>query len=380
MKGTDRPRHYFDHAATTPMRQVAQEVWLKYASSLNPGGLYASGREAVAVLATAREMVGEALGCDRIEVIFTGSGTEADNIAIRGMYEHGRGSGHRVVTTPIEHAAGLETIRSLPAADVDYLPVGPDGHVSDLSALDIPAVLASVMWANNETGAIQPISEIAQRAAAVATPVHVDAVQVVGHLPVNFRELGVASLAASAHKFGGPRGVGILLVTRSAPMSPTLTGGGQERGLRSGTNDVAGAIAAAYALQEAIGEMEQESIRLARLTDTLRRGLVTAIPDLVVHTHAPHLPGHLFVSFPGAEADSLIMLFDAAGMEVAAGSACSSGVTRASYVLEAMGVDDATARAAIRFTLGRTTTQSDVDALLAVVPDVVARARLAGMA
>ena len=379
--------HYVDHAATTPMREVAKQTWLKYADELNPGGLYASGRRARAALTTAREKVAAALGCDPIEVIFTGSGTEADNLAVRGLYTRAAGTvgaGLQVITTPIEHPAVRETIRSLPGASIAELPIAAHGHI-DLTApasgvLDTPAALAAVMWANNETGAIQPVADIIARASAVGTPVHLDAVQVAGHLPVDFHRLGATSLAASAHKFGGPRGVGILLLTRSAPLQPTLTGGGQERGVRSGTPDVAGAMAAAVALEEAVGEMDRETARLTALTTRLRKGLTVRIEDMVLHTHTPHLPGHLFVSFPGAEADSLIMLFDAAGIEVAAGSACSSGVTRASYVLEAMGVNTQTARGAVRFTLGRTSTSAEIDAILNAAPSVVATARAAGMA
>lgn len=379
-------RHYFDHAATTPIRQSAVDVWVENADVLNPGGTYASGRRAQSVLAEAREMIADALGCEPIEVVFTGSGTEADNIAVRGFAQAAahRGETPRIVTTPIEHPAVKETVSALSAgathADVDYLPVTSTGHIEDLSFLQSPASVAAMMWANNETGAIQPVAEAARACQETGTPLHVDAVQVVGHLPVDFSSLGATTLAASAHKFGGPRGVGILLAKRSPVPSPIITGGGQQRGIRPGTPDAAGAIATAVALKEAVDEMDAERTRLTQLTARLRSGLEESVDKLVVHTCEPNLSGHLFVSFPGAEADSLIMLFDSLGIEVAAGSACSSGVNRASHVLLAMGVDEKVSRGAIRFTLGRTTTDDDVDAVLAHVTDVVSRARLAGMA
>ena len=237
------------------------------------------------------------------------------------------------------------------------------------------------MWANNETGALQPVAEVVARATASGTPVHVDAVQVVGHLPVSFRESGVTTLAASAHKFGGPRSGGLLLARRSPAPAAVLHGGGQERGIRPGTLDVATAAATAAALQEAVAEMTDEERRIAALRDRLRAGILDRVDDVVVHTPPTDvLPGHLHVSFPGAEGDSLIMLLDAAGIEASTGSACASGVNRASHVLLAMGVDEPTTRGAVRFTLGRTSTAADVDAVLAVIGDTVARARLAGMA
>ena len=378
--------HYFDHAATTPIRHSAVDAWGENSDVLNPGGSYASGRRAQAVLAEAREIIADALSCEPIEVIFTGSGTEADNLAVRGLLQNAvdREETLRIVTTPIEHPAVKETVSSLatrmPHVQVDYLPVTSSGHIEDLELLDLPATVAAVMWANNETGAIQPITKVAEKCQETETPLHVDAVQVVGHLPVDFSALGATTMAASAHKFGGPRGVGILLAKRSPVPSPVLTGGGQQRGIRPGTPDAAGAMATAVALREAVTEMDGERARLESLTARLRDGLKESVDKLVVHTSEPNLPGHLFVSFPGAEADSLIMLFDSLGIEVAAGSACSSGVNRASHVLLAMGVEEKVARGAIRFTLGRTTSQEDVDFLLAHAADVVERARLAGMA
>ena len=363
------------------MRQVAVDAWVEHAGLLNPGGQYGSGRAARRVLDDARESIAALLDADPVEVIFTASGTEADNLAVTGLY---RASPlPRLVSTPIEHPAVLEPVKALglTGAAVELLPVGADGRVSDLGALDEPAAVACCMWANNETGALQPVEEAVARAAAVGTPVHVDAVQVVGHRPVSFRSLGATTLAASAHKFGGPRSGGLLLARRSPAPAAVLHGGGQERGIRPGTLDVASAAATAAALEEAVAEMSAEEQRLAVLRERLRAGILAQVEDVVVHTPAEGvLAGHLHVSFPGAEGDSLIMLLDVAGIEASTGSACASGVNRASHVLLAMGVDEATTRGAVRFTLGRTSTDADIDAVLAVIGDTVGRARLAGMA
>lgn len=371
---------YFDHAATTPMRQAAIDAWAAHSHLLNPGGQYASGRAASAALAEARETVAALLGADSVEVIFTGSGTEADNLAVRGLYraERARTGNRRLISTPIEHPAVRETVSALAsddAADVSYLPVAATGHVVPNELLDEPAALATCMWANNETGALQPVDEIVARAAAAGTPVHVDAVQVVGHLPVDFHALGATTLAASAHKFGGPRGTGILLARRSPAPAAVLTGGGQERGIRPGTADVAGAVATAAALVEAVEEAEREAARLSALRDRLVAGVTAAIPDAHATTAEPALPGHAHFTFPGANGDAMIMLLDAAGVEASTGSACNSGVNQLSYVLEAMGTPGA--EGALRFTLGRTTSADDIDHVLAVLPDVIARARLA---
>ena len=365
---------YLDHAATTPMRQSAIDAWVEHAGALNAGSQHAVGRKANAVLAHARERIAAALGADPVEVVFTGSGTEANNIGVRGL--HDASGGGRVVSTPIEHPAVLEVVKSL--GQTEWLPVGRDGVVSDLSALDTPAAVAAVMWANNETGAIQPVHEVVARAEAAGTPVHVDAVQAVGHIPVDFHEFGAATLASSAHKFGGPRGMGLLLARRSPAPKPVILGGGQERGIRSGTVDVASAAAPAAALEEAVAEMGQEQQRIAGLRDAVIAGVKEAVPEVIVAKHEPCLPGHAHFMFPGANADALIMLLDAQGIQVSAGSACASGVLRMSHVLEAMGFSEREAMGALRVTVGRTNTREDVEKFLAAIPEVVERARAAG--
>ncbi|MBP3947695.1 cysteine desulfurase [Corynebacterium sp. Marseille-P3884] len=360
------------------MRQVAVDTWAEHAHLLNPGGQYASGRAANAVLAQARETVAEILGADPVEVIFTASGTEADNVALRGLAGE---PGARVISTPIEHPAVRETVADLEkhGADVQMLPASEDGVVEVTDVLDDPAAVATCMWANNETGAIQPVEEIIARANAAGTPVHVDAVQVVGHLPVNFHALGATTLAASAHKFGGPRGAGILLAKRSPAPSPVLTGGGQQRGIRPGTVDVATAAATAAALKEAAGEMDAEAARLATLRDELLHAAIATIPDaratVLGREGVQVLPGHAHLIFPGANGDAMIMLLDSQGIEASTGSACNNGVNQRSHVLEAMGLPDDHADGALRFTLGRTTTEEDVQFLLDRLPEVIGKAR-----
>ncbi|AWB82085.1 cysteine desulfurase [Corynebacterium yudongzhengii] len=366
---------YFDHAATSPMRAVAIEAYVKHADKLNPGAAYAAGRRARSVLDDAREQIAALLGADPIEVIFTASGTEADNLAIQGLFS--AASSSRVVTSPLEHPAVAETVRAL-EAEVDYLGVDRSGHVVDFSALDTPAAVVTCMMANNETGAIQPIEEIAARAAATKSPMHVDAVQAVGKLEIDFHALGITTLAASAHKFGGPRGTGFLLARRSPAPSAILHGGGQERGIRPGTVDVAAAAATAAALQEAYDEREAEHTRVQRLRDRLESEICRQVDDVVINSREPVLPSHLHVSFPGADGDSLIMLLDSLGISASTGSACHSGVSRRSETLEAMGLTLDEGIGSLRLSLGPTTTEEDVSAFSAEIADVVQRARLAG--
>ncbi|WP_257161561.1 cysteine desulfurase family protein [Corynebacterium cystitidis] len=367
---------YLDHAATTPMRQCAIDAWVEHSGALNPGGQYADGRHANKVLAEAREEIALVLGADPVEVVFTGSGTEANNIAIRGLYQ--ASVLDRVVATPIEHPAVLETVKALEGATVEWLPVETSGHIAELSALDQPAAVATCMWANNETGAIQPVGEVVARAAAVGAPVHIDAVQVAGKLPIDFHALGATTLAISAHKFGGPRGTGILLARRSPVPAATVFGGGQERGLRPGTVDVASAVATAAALRASVDEMDAEIARVRQLRDELIVGVRSRVDDVIVTTSKPALPAHAHVMFAGADGDSLIMLLDTLGIAASTGSACASGVNRMSHVLEAMGVDRRTGMGALRFTLGRTTTRDDVRFVVDNIADVVDKARAAG--
>ncbi|MDK4205938.1 cysteine desulfurase family protein [Corynebacterium pseudodiphtheriticum] len=366
---------YLDHAATTPMRQSAIDAWVHAAGELNPNGQYAAGRKARSVLDSARESVAELLGCEPIEVIFTASGTEADNIALQGLYA--ASESRRIIVPPSEHSAIRDVANALASqgAEIVDLPVDGAARVCDLSAFDTQAAVAACMYANNEIGTIQPIPEIAERAAAAGTPLHVDAVQAVGKLPIHFHELQATTLAASAHKFGGPRGAGLLLAKRTPAPKPVYLGGGQERGIRPGTVDVAGAAGLAAALRESLEEHEQQRVRLAQLRDKLRSFITTHIDDVVVNTVEPALPTHLHVSFLGTDGDSLIMLMDRAGIAVSTGSACAAGVNRFSHVLEAMEADEARARGALRFSLGYSTTEEDIAVVCQQLPDIIATAR-----
>nr|WP_120491372.1 cysteine desulfurase family protein [Corynebacterium lactis] len=376
-------RHFLDHAATTPLRPEAREALIANLGLSNPSGQYATARAAKRVLEESREEVAELLGADPIEVVFTSGGTEADNLAISGLYFKSPGS--EIAVSAIEHDAVLKSCSHLEKehwAKLVEIPVAADGRV-DLERFPElerrSTALVTCMWANNETGAIQPVTQVAELAHAARVPLHIDAVQAAGHLPIDFHASRATTLAVSAHKFGGPRGIGALLVRRDAKLAPHNNGGGQERGLRSGTQDVASAAGMAAGLRAAIADMESEDARLRELTADLTAA-IRAIDGAIVHTVQPALPGHVYASFPGAEADSLIMLFDAAGIDCSTGSACSAGVNRPSHVLLAMGVSEPVARASIRFTLGWTTTRADIEAVKAVLPQTVERARAAGMA
>lgn len=390
-------RIFADHAATAPLRLEAADAMAQATALLNPAGQYASGREAQRVLEDAREQVADLLGADRVEVVFTASGTEADNLAVQGLAygakkKHGAGA-RRIHSAATEHPGVLETVdwlcSALPGDDrsrFDHVEIPVDRHgraVSDgLPALS-PTVdaLVTCMWANNETGNLQPVDDLARRAGDAGVAVHVDGVQVVGHAPVDFHASGFTTVAASAHKFGGPKSMGILLVRRDATLVTPLRGGGQERGLRSGTANPQGAAATAAALAAAVREIDTEQHRLSVLQEQIL-ATVRTVPDARIYTDPAGgaLAGHVHAGFPGAEGDSLIMLLDVAGVDASTGSACSAGVNRASHVLTAMGIPVEVARGALRLTLGTSTTQQDVDRLCALLPGVVDQARAAGMA
>ena len=386
-------RIYLDHAASAPLRPEAVDALERTASLLNPAGQYASGREASRIVEDAREQIGELLGADRAEVLFTGSGTEADNIAVQGLAFGAlrtRGA-RRIHVSAVEHPAVGESVDWLcgglpvpggPLFERVEIPVDVPGRPGAVGLLD-PAqdALVTAMWVNNETGNVTDLASVVGPAVNVGIPTHVDAVQAVGHLPVDFHGLGVATLAASAHKFGGPKSVGLLLARRDAVIDTPVRGGGQERKLRSGTVNPQGAAATAAALAAAVAEMDAEHARLAGYQERLL-DVVRSIPDAVVYTDPDGgaLPSHVHMSFPGAEGDSLIMLLDVAGVDASTGSACSAGVNRASHVLTAMGVDVHTARGALRLTTGPATTDADIDRICALLPGVVEQARAAGTA
>ncbi|BBX17559.1 cysteine desulfurase NifS [Mycolicibacterium duvalii] len=385
---------YLDHAATTPMRPAAIEAMAAVLATVgNASSLHGSGRSARRRLEESREELAQLLGARPSEVIFTAGGTESDNLAVKGIYWARRDADprrRRIVTTPVEHHAVLDAVQWLvehEGAEVTWLPVDEVGAVSAESlrtALDDPddVALISVMWANNEVGTVLPISELAAVAMEFEIPMHSDAVQAVGQLPVDFAGSGLSAMSVTAHKFGGPTGVGALLLRRDVGCVPQLHGGGQERDVRSGTQDVAGAAAMAAAAREAVRTMDGTAFRIRALRDRLVDGVLGSIDG--VHLNGARgtrrLPGNAHFTFAGCEGDSLLMLLDAKGIECSTGSACTAGVARPSHVLIAMGAESASARGSLRLSLGHTSTDADVDAALAVLPAAVERARQAALA
>ncbi|MGP4053525.1 cysteine desulfurase family protein [Mycobacterium sp. 4D054] len=385
---------YLDHAATTPMRPAAIEaLTVAMATVGNAASLHGSGRMARRRLEESRETLAQLLGARPSEVIFTAGGTESDNLAIKGIYWARRRSSpqrRRIVTTPVEHHAVLDAVEWLVEhedAEVTWLPVDRYGAVdpSDVrSAVGDPSdvALISVMWANNEVGTIMPVSEIASVASEFSIPMHSDAIQVVGQLPVDFAASGLSAMSVTAHKFGGPTGVGALLLRRETACVPQLHGGGQERDVRSGTQDVAGVMGMAAAARVAVDGMDTAAERIRALRDRLIDGVLDTIDDVDVNgaTGPGRLPGNAHFTFRGCEGDSLLMLLDAKGIECSTGSACTAGVAQPSHVLTAMGADPASARGSLRLSLGHTSTDADVDAVLDVLPAAVERARAAALA
>ncbi|SDO28316.1 cysteine desulfurase family protein [Geodermatophilus sp. DSM 45219] len=391
---------YLDHAATTP---VLPEVLAAMTEQLgrvgNASSLHASGRAARRVAEQSRERLAEALGARPSEVLFTGGGTESDNLAVKGLYWARRDSDsrrRRIVVSPAEHHAVLDSVEWLAkhdGADVTWLPVEPTGRVTPEALAEAlgdgaDVALASVMWANNEIGTVSDLAALAEVAHAVGVPLHTDAVQAVGQVPVDFAASGVDALTMTGHKLGGPMGAGVLLLRRETECAPLLHGGGQERDVRSGTLDVAAIVGLRVATTVAVAEREDRADRLAVLRDRLVAGVVAQVPDAqlngarlddVVAGGPGRLPGNAHLSFPGAEGDALLMLLDARGVECSTGSACSAGVARPSHVLLATGADPDRARSSLRFSLGHTSTDADVDAVLDVIGPVVERARRAGM-
>ncbi len=385
---------YLDHAATTPiLPEAAAAMTAQLGQVGNASSLHAAGRRARRVVEESREQIAESFGARPSEVVFTCGGTEANNLALKGLYWSRRAADvrrTRILASAVEHHAAIDPVQWLvdyEGADVTWLPVDETGRV-DLEALRVELLepetvaLVSVMWANNEVGTVQPIEECAELARAAGVPIHTDAVQAAGVLPVDFAAVGVDALTITGHKFGGPLGVGALLLSRDASPVPLLHGGGQERDVRSGTLDTPAIAGFAAAATVATHDLVERSKRVGVLRDDLVSRLVEAVPDAVVHGDLRfdpryRLPGNAHVSFPGCEGDSLLMLLDARDICCSTGSACSAGVAQASHVLLAMGVPEEDARASLRFSLGHTSEQADVDALIEVIAPVVDRARAA---
>ena len=386
---------YLDHAATTPMRRCAIDAMTDaFATVGNASSLHGSGRAARRRVEESREAVAELLGARPSEVIFTAGGTESDNLAVKGIFWARRDEdpAHiRIVAGATEHHAVLDAVEWLAAhegAQVSWLPVDAEGMVrpaalrAELERNRGQVALVTVMWANNEIGTIMPVAELAAIAQEFDVPMHTDAIQAVGQLPVDFAIPGLSALSLAAHKFGGPHGAGALLLRRDVACVPLLHGGGHERDVRSGTADVAGFAGMAAALAEAVGEQPTRAKEMAALRDRLIDGVRELAPDAILNGAggADRLPANAHFTFPGCEGDSLLMLLDAAGIECSTGSACTAGVPQASHVLIGMGVDPGLARGALRFSLGHTSTAAEVDRLLAALPQVLARSRAAGMA
>jgi len=384
---------YLDHAATTPLLPAALAAMTAELAQLgNPSSLHNAGRRARRVVEESRELIAEAYGARPSEVVFTSGGTEADNLAVKGLYWARRAAEparRRVLASATEHHAVLDSVRWLSEhedAQADWLAVEPDGVVTAatlaaaIEADPATVALISIMWANNEVGSVQPIAELAALAAEHHIPFHSDAVQAAGQLPVNLAETGATALTITAHKIGGPVGVGALLLAKGTQPVPVLHGGGQERDVRSGTLDVPAIRAFAAAVQVATERREEEGKRVAALRDDLIAQVQAAVPDAVLNGTPPgpgRLPGNAHFSFPGCEGDALLMLLDARGIACSTGSACTAGVAQPSHVLLAMAADEARARGSLRFSLGHSSEQADVDALGAVIGEVVERARRA---
>ena len=396
---------YLDHAATTPMLPEAVSAMTAHLGSTgNASSLHAAGRRARRVVEESRETLAQALGARPSEVVLTGGGTESDNLAVKGLYWARRDADparNRILCSPVEHHAVLDAVEWLErheGARVDWLPVDVLGRVHPEALREAvernPADVAviTVMWANNEVGTIQPITELAAVAREFGIPMHADAVQAFGQVPLSFADSGLDALTVTGHKIGGPYGVGALLLARSANPVPLLHGGGQERDVRSGTLDVPAAAGFAAAAAIAAERQPRHAREMALLRDELVLAVRKAVPDAVLNGDpgrgsddgAADVTGRLSASahfsFPGCEGDALLMLLDARGIECSTGSACSAGVPQPSHVLLAMGVEPALARASLRFSLGSTSTRADVTALAEAIGPVVERARMAGAA
>ncbi len=384
---------YLDHAATPPMLPAAVEAMTaQLGVTGNASSLHAAGRRARRTVEEARETLAESLGARPSEVVFTSGGTEADNLAVKGLYWSRRDADParvRVLASPVEHHAVLDAVHWLgehEGAVVEYLPVDPHGRVHpdvlrEAIARDPGSVaLATVMWANNEIGTIMPVRELADVASEFDVPLHADAVQAYGQVPVSFADSGLAAMTVSGHKIGGPYGIGALLLGREYSPVPVLHGGGQERHVRSGTLDVPAVASFAVAGRIAAEQQEWFAHEIGALRDSLIEEVRRVVPDAVLGGDpADRLPANAHFTFPGCEGDSLLLLLDAQGIECSTGSACTAGVAQPSHVLLATGTDPALARGTLRFSFGHTSTQADVEAVAKAIGPVVERARAAGL-
>lgn len=395
---------YLDHAATTPMRPEAIEALVAALAVVgNPASIHSAGQQAKRLLEESRETIAATLGADGIEIVFTGSGTEAVNLAVKGIWWQRQADAPRprILVPAGEHHATVDTVEWLSHhehAVVEEVPVDELGRVR-LDALEAAladaasVALVTMLWANNEVGTVQPVEEVARLTARAGVPLHVDAIAAYGQLPIDVHGVrratdaprggGLVALSVSAHKIGGPAGIGALVLDRSVAVEPLIHGGGQQRKVRSGTQDVAAAASFAAAASAIAARLEDDAERMAALRDRLIAGALAAVPEARLSGDpdpAGRLPGNAHFSFAGCEGDSLLFLLDAAGVSVSTGSACQAGVPEPSHVLMAMGRTEADARGALRVTIGHSSTGADVDAFLAALPAAYAQASRAGLA
>ena len=381
-------RHYLDHAATTPLRPEARDAWLEASGIVgNASSTHGAGQDARRLLEESRERVAAVLDADPIEIVLTSGGTESINLALQGLWQSRPSESDAVVIPDGEHHATMDTVGALVSdgAVLRPVPVSATARIdADRFAAALPgAALATALVANNETGTVNDAAALAVAAAHAAVPLHLDAVAALGHVPLSFRALrgpaadgaGLVALSIAGHKVGAPVGVGALVVARSARLAPLLRGGGQQRGLRAGTQDVPGAAALAVALELAERERAAEDERVGALRDRLVDGVRARVPAVELLGDPVHrLPGTAHLLFPGAVGESLLFLLDMAGVSASTGSACQAGVAEPSHVVMATGRSEAEARSVLRFSLGRTSTDDDVDAVLAAIAEAYERA------
>ncbi|HEY8393999.1 MAG TPA: cysteine desulfurase family protein [Thermaerobacter sp.] len=378
-------RVYLDYAATAPVRPEVRELMAEIMAETwgNPSSLHFAGRAARAVVDRARGQVAALIGCRPRDIIFTGSGSEADNLALKGVAWAYRERGRHIVTTAVEHHAVLHACAALErdGFEVTYVPVDASGRVDPddvMRALRPDTVLVSVMLVNNEVGTIQPVGEIARRARERGVLVHTDAVQAAGVLPIDVDELGVDLLSLSAHKIGGPKGIGALFVRPGTQLLPLIDGGGQERRLRAGTENTPAIAGFGLAAELAAAELPARAGRLRQLRDRLEAGILRGVPGARINgagaERAPHISN---VLLPGITADTFLIQLDLEGVAASSGSACSAGSLEPSHVLQAMGLHEADAFSSVRFSPGPETTEEDIDYVLDLIPRAVERARRA---
>ena len=385
-------RVYLDNAATTPISEVALQAFIEQSRQLgNPSSLHTYGRKVRKDVEEAREKLAGLIGCHSSEIIFTGSGTEANNLAIKGAYWHRNQGGKQrnvIVISAFEHHAVLDPARWLQdfeGAELVEIPVTREGFINLAELRNVvlerhdEIALISIMHSNNEVGTVQPMEDISKIAQEFKIPLHTDAVQSLGKVPLSFKELGLFAMTISAHKVGGPIGVGALILQKGIDITPILHGGGQERDIRSGTLNAAGIIAFVAATQSAMRDLESNAVKISALRKKLVAAIQAEISDATLNgvLEGATLPGIANISFPNTESDALLLLFDAEGIACSTGSACSAGVQEASHVLMAMGLSEKEARSSLRFSLGTGNSDSDIEYLQTCIKRVIDRARAA---